>query len=85
MESLVWFRNDLRFEDNPALREAFTHSKKVHAIYIFSNRQLKKHNEANVKTDFVIKNLFLLVVSTYIQDLPKILSLNLIFHFQMKF
>ena len=60
MESLVWFRNDLRFEDNPALREAFTHSKKVHAIYIFSNKQHKKHNEANVKIDFVIKNLFLL-------------------------
>ena len=60
MEALVWFRSDLRLEDNPALREAFAHSKKIHAIYIFSNKQLKKHNEANVKIDFVIKNLFLL-------------------------
>ena len=60
MEALVWFRSDLRFEDNPALREAFVYSKKVHAVYIFSNKQLKKHNEANVKIDFLIKNLFLL-------------------------
>ena len=60
MEALIWFRSDLRLEDNPALRSAFEHSKKVHAIFIFSNKQLKKHNEANVKTDFIIKNLFLL-------------------------
>ena len=60
MEALVWFRSDLRLEDNPALRNAFKNSKKVHAIFIFSNEQLKKHNEANVKIDFTIKNLFLL-------------------------
>ena len=60
MEALVWFRSDLRLEDNPALRNAFENSKKVHALYIFSNKQLTKHNEANVKIDFIIKNLFLL-------------------------
>ena len=60
MEALVWFRSDLRLEDNPALRNAFEYSKKVHAIFIFSNKQLKKHNQANVKIDFIIKNLFLL-------------------------
>ena len=60
MEALVWFRSDLRLEDNPALRNAFKNSKKVHAIFIFSNKQFKKHNEANVKIDFIIKNLFLL-------------------------
>jgi len=60
MEALVWFRSDLRLEDNPALRNAFENSKKVHAIFIFSIKQLKKHNEANVKIDFIINNLFLL-------------------------
>ena len=60
MEALVWFRSDLRLKDNPALRNAFENSKKVHAIFIFSKNQLKKHNEANVKIDFIIKNLFLL-------------------------
>ena len=60
MEALVWFRSDLRLEDNPALRNAFENSEKVHAIFIFSNEQLEKHNEANVKIDFIIKNLILL-------------------------
>jgi len=60
MEALVWFRSDLRLEDNPALRNAFKNSEKVHAIFIFSNKQLEKHNEANVKIDFIIKNLILL-------------------------
>ena len=48
MEALVWFRSDLRLEDNPALRKAFENSTKVHAIFIFSKKQLKKHNEASV-------------------------------------
>ena len=60
MDALVWFRNDLRLVDNPALKNAFENSKKVHAIFIFSNKQLKKHNEANVKIHFIINNLFLL-------------------------
>ena len=60
MEALVWFRNDLRLLDNPALRNAFKQARNLHAIFIFSNNQLKKHNEANVKIDFLISNLFLL-------------------------
>ena len=60
MEALVWFRSDLRLQDNAALRNAFEQSKNVHAIFIFSNNQLKKHNEANVKIDFLKSNLFLL-------------------------
>ena len=60
MEALVWFRNDLRLQDNPALRNAFEQAKNVHAVFIFSNNQLKKHNEANVKKDFLKSNLFLL-------------------------
>ena len=46
------------------LRNAFENSEKVHAIFIFSNEQLEKHNEANVKIDFLIKNLFLLEKKT---------------------
>ena len=53
MEALVWFRSDLRLQDNPALRNAFEQAKNVHAVFIFSNNQLKKHNEANVKLDFL--------------------------------
>ena len=57
MKSLVWFRNDLRLDDNPALREAFISSEEIHAVYIYSPEQLRLHNEANCKIDFVINNL----------------------------
>ena len=65
MKSLVWFRNDLRMDDNPALREACKMSEEVHAIYIYSQNQNKEHNEANCKIDFFIENL---------KDLSKSLS-----------
>ena len=57
MKSLVWFRNDLRLDDNPALREAFINSNEIHAVYIYSPEQLNLHNEANCKVEFIIKNL----------------------------
>ena len=60
MNALVWFRSDLRVEDNPALRHAFNESDSVEAIFIYSNKQLKNHNEANVKIDFLIQHLFAL-------------------------
>ena len=47
MKSLVWLRNDLRIDDNPALRHACANSDEVHCIYIFSKEQMKIHNEAN--------------------------------------
>ena len=57
MKSIIWFRNDLRMDDNPALRAACDNSTEVHAIFLYSQKQLEKHNEANVKLDFLIKNL----------------------------
>ena len=57
MKSLVWFRNDLRMDDNPALRNACINSDEVHCIYIFSKEQLSINNEANCKIDFIIRNL----------------------------
>ena len=57
MKSIVWFRNDLRIDDNPALRAAFDESSQVHSIFLYSQKQLEKHNEANVKLDFLIENL----------------------------
>ena len=60
MRALVWFRSDLRIEDNPALKEAFKNSDIVEAIFLYSKNQHISHNEANVKIEFLIKNLFLL-------------------------
>ena len=53
----MWFRNDLRMDDNPALRNACIEFDEVHAIYIFSSKQNDLHNEANCKIEFVIDNL----------------------------
>ena len=57
MKSLVWFRNDLRMDDNPALRAACSQSKEVHGVFIYSKNQLELHNEANSKIEFIIENL----------------------------
>ena len=60
MKSLVWFRSDIRMDDNPALREACANYSEVHAIYLYSPKQLNAHNESNVKIDFLIQNLTIL-------------------------
>ena len=60
MKSLVWFRSDIRMDDNPALREACTNYSEVHAIYLYSPKQLNAHNESNIKIDFLIQNLAVL-------------------------
>jgi deoxyribodipyrimidine photo-lyase len=57
MKSIIWFRNDLRIDDNPSLRAACDNSDEVHAIFLYSQEQLEHHNEANVKLDFLIDNL----------------------------
>ena len=58
MKALVWFRSDLRVQDNPALRHAFKEADSVEAVYFYSAEQLKNHNEADVKIDFLIQHLF---------------------------
>ena len=70
MKSIIWFRNDLRLDDNPSLREACKNSSELHAIFLYSYDQLKKHNEANVKIDFLIKNLQCLNVSLQKLNIP---------------
>ena len=57
MKSLVWLRNDLRMDDNPALRSACVASDEVSCVYIYSKDQIKIHNEANCKIEFIISNL----------------------------
>ena len=70
MKSIIWFRNDLRLDDNPSLREACKNSSELHAIFLYSHGQLEKHNEANVKIDFLIKNLQCLNVSLQKLNIP---------------
>ena len=57
MKGLVWLRNDLRIDDNPALRQACIDANEVHCIYIYSSEQMKLHNQANCKIEFIVSNL----------------------------
>ena len=57
MNGLVWLRNDIRMDDNPGLRKACEECDTVLAIYLWSPEQLNMHNEANIKVEFLIKNL----------------------------
>jgi len=54
---LVWFRNDLRVNDNPALYHACQQGKAVSAIYIVNPDQWREHDDADVKIDFWQRNL----------------------------
>ncbi|KAF9428744.1 hypothetical protein BGZ94_001239 [Podila epigama] len=60
--TLMWFRNDLRLNDNRALFEASMRSKVAPdgflvAIYLLSPEEWASHDEAPVKIDFWMRNL----------------------------
>ena len=57
MNGLVWLRSDLRIDDNPALNIADIECNKIACLYFFSEKEWKSHNNANVKLDFIIRNL----------------------------
>ncbi|MDJ0882063.1 MAG: deoxyribodipyrimidine photo-lyase [Gammaproteobacteria bacterium] len=47
--NLVWFRNDLRLDDNPALYKACQQSDSVKAVFIATPAQWSSHHDAPVK------------------------------------
>ena len=56
MNGLIWLRSDLRLDDNPALVLLIANVKKLLA-YTYFQKEWKNHNNANVKLDFIIRNL----------------------------
>lgn len=50
--NLVWFRNDLRLNDNPALYHACLSGDSVRAVYLATPNQWRKHHEAAIKLGF---------------------------------
>ena len=60
VRGLMWFRSDLRIDDNPALLGAANSCDELIGVYIFSQKQWNLHHESNVKQDFLIQNLFTL-------------------------
>lgn len=59
--TLMWFRNDLRLQDNRALYAASMRSKVgakcLIGLYIISEEEWAEHDEAPVKIDFWMRNL----------------------------
>jgi len=54
----MWFRNDLRIEDNPALTEACRRSDRgVVAVFVCTPEQWRQHDWAPVKVDFIRRTL----------------------------
>lgn len=51
---LVWFRNDLRLADNPALRHAYAGDEPVAALFILSPTQWRQHKLAPVRQRFLL-------------------------------
>jgi deoxyribodipyrimidine photo-lyase len=53
MKQLVWFRDDLRIHDNIALSNAISkakqHNSDCHAIYYWSEKQLRSHGTGDRK------------------------------------
>ena len=72
MKGIVWFRSDLRIDDNPALNAALSSCDEVLAIYIFSQSQWEIHNESNIKQEFLFKNLTELKASLENLNIPLI-------------
>jgi len=58
MRPLVWFRNDLRVRDNPALYHATREARRgLVAVFFVTPAQWIAHDWGNTKVEFVIRNL----------------------------
>ncbi|WP_378080610.1 deoxyribodipyrimidine photo-lyase [Aeromonas bestiarum] len=51
---LVWFRNDLRLADNPALRHACAETGEVAALFVISPIQWRQHKMAPIRQRFML-------------------------------
>ncbi|ABE56117.1 Deoxyribodipyrimidine photo-lyase type I [Shewanella denitrificans OS217] len=72
--SLMWFRNDLRLGDNPALNAACeyagVHGGKVRAVYLVTPKQWQHHHVAPMQIDFIRRHLELLARSLGALGIP---------------
>jgi len=54
---IVWFRNDLRIHDNPALYRAAEDRQGILAVYFLCHEMLKNHGTAPARVDFIRRHL----------------------------
>ena len=61
---LMWFRNDLRIDDNPALHYILSNkedSSKINAIFFITRGQWQQHDWSEIKIDFICRHAYALV------------------------
>lgn len=56
MNTAIWFRNDLRVQDNPALTAACKSSENTIAFYIYTPDQHRLHGVGEAKLHFILQN-----------------------------
>ena len=56
MQQLMWFRSDLRTQDNTALSRAMSSGATI-ALYLVTPGQWQRHDDAASKVDFWLRNL----------------------------
>ncbi|WP_070969183.1 deoxyribodipyrimidine photo-lyase [Vibrio sonorensis] len=56
--NIVWFRRDLRCDDNPALADALRTEQPTIAVYIATPEQWKYHGMAPIQADLIYRRLF---------------------------
>ena len=56
---LLWFRNDLRVHDNPAVAYALAHGV-TQAVFIATPEEWSKHHMAPIKVDLILRHVALL-------------------------
>ncbi len=69
MLQLIWFRTDLRVQDNSALAAAMGNGPTV-ALYLISPRQWLEHDDAPSKVDFWLRNLKTLAAELAALNVP---------------
>ena len=75
MRTLIWFRRDLRLQDNPALYQASVQAKQgVVALFVVTPTQWAEHDDADCKVAFWLENLKLLSADLWKLGIPLIVK-----------
>ena len=75
MQQLMWFRNDLRVNDNSALAQAAAQGSVI-GIYLISAKQWALHQDASCKIDFWRRNLEVLEQQLQQLNIPLVLLIG---------
>lgn len=81
MRPLVWFRADLRADDNTALHRACAEAQRgVAAVFLIASRQWRDHDWADAKVDFVRRTLVELRAELDRLNVPLLIERAATFH-----